>query len=152
MTRTNSFLPTTKAPLLILLLSAISKVATAQTAPTQIQPNDITILMADRAKLSGAAEYKELDPGKPFKRFWVESGNTPDDAIEWNVATPKAGDYEVTLLIEGTTNDEIEITSHNNALVCALPHDGWDKVPVPGHLSIPEGNSVISVSLRKAPT
>jgi hypothetical protein len=153
MTRKNSLLQSVTAHLLILLLSAVGATATAQTAqPTrvQIQPNDITVLMGDRAKLSGGPEYKELDPGKPFKRFWVESGDAPDAAIEWNIAAPNAGEFEVTLLIEGASGDEIEITSDNNALVGELPHDGWDKVTVRGRLSVPKGDSAITVRFRNA--
>jgi len=121
-----------------------------QLEPVLVQPEGITVLMADRSKLSGGAKYNKLDPGKPFKRFWIDNWKSPDASIKWNITAPKTGEYEVAMLVEGAPGVEVEITGPDNTLTCELVRSGWDKVIVPGQLSLPQGVGVITVRLLGA--
>ena len=87
----------------------IENKAVQQKVSELIQPEDITVLMADRSILSGGPKYNELDPGKPFKRFWVDNWKSPDASIEWKIIAPKAGEYKVAILIESEPGVDVEI-------------------------------------------
>ena len=98
-----------------------------------VQPADITVLMADRAKLTGSLKYNELDTGKPFKRFWVDNWISPDASMEWDIKSAKAGEYETVLLVEGALGTKIEIRGPGNTLICELVSSGWNKIFVPAN-------------------
>ncbi|TSA33823.1 MAG: hypothetical protein D4R64_13475 [Porphyromonadaceae bacterium] len=110
----------------------------------QIKPNDVTILMSDRAKLTGNLKVFNIDPTN-LKRFWVQNWKNPDDSFEWTLNAPADGLYTADMLIEGAPGNKIEIAGPVNSLICTLQVTGWDKIAVPGELSLRKGTNKISV-------
>lgn len=110
----------------------------------QMLPNDLTILMSDRAKIIGNPQIFKADQYY-LKRFWVENWKSTKDSFEWIVDAPENGQYEATFLIAGEFGNRIEIASKENKLICALERNGWDKIAAPGKLILTKGINVITV-------
>ena len=118
--------------------------------PVQIQSNDLTILMSDRAKIYGGMKYYAHDGNKSHKRFWVENWTNTDESFEWAVVAPQDGRYRVDLLIAGAPGVKIEIAGPNNKLICALQENGWDKLAAPGELELRKGTNRVTVKALQA--
>ena len=93
--------------------------------------NDITVLMADRARLTGGIKDFDAEPNSP-KRFWMENWTKPEDAFQWTVEAGKQSSCKIDLLISGLQGKQIEIAGPVNKLTCTLERKGWDKLEVPG--------------------
>lgn len=124
--------------------NAQDKTPQKQEIVVPILPNDITILMPDRAKITGNTKIFSTDRYN-LKRFWVGNWKSAADSFEWTVDVTKDGQYEATFLIAGDPGNTIEITSPANRLTCTLEHKGWDKITTPGKLSLLKGTNVITV-------
>ena len=115
----------------------------------QIKPNDVTILMSDRAKFNGGLKVYSADSYN-YKRFWVENWKSPDDSFEWTVEAPLDGKYKASILIAGNPGVKVELAGPINKLGCTLQEKGWDKVTVPGELELRKGVNTIRISVFEA--
>ncbi|NQT51448.1 alpha-L-fucosidase [bacterium] len=115
-------------------------------AETMLDPKDIHVLMADRAKRNGTLNVCVW--GKPEGRAWVGNWQRPEDSFQWTVEAPAAAAYEVSVLAQGTAGAEAEIVGETGRLLFHLPK-GWDKLALPQPLLLPEGRSTITLRLLK---
>jgi hypothetical protein len=135
---------------LFLSISALSLAAQEEYPPIRLQPDDVNVLMSDRAKINGGMKYYAHDGNQSHKRFWVQNWTKPEESFEWTVAAPHDGSYHGDMLIAGPAGLKVEIAGPKNKLIYALQENGWDKVAVPGALELPKGTSRIFVRALEA--
>ena len=111
-----------------------------------LESSQVNVLMADRAKRTGMLNFTVW--GKPEGRAWVDKWQQPEDSFQWLVDAPEAGQYEVSVLAEGSAQAEAEITSDGGKLTFRLAK-GWDKLTLPEPLPVPKGRSTITLRLLK---
>jgi hypothetical protein len=87
--------------------------------------------------------------GKPEGRAWVENWKRTDNSFQWLVEAPEAGQYEVSVLAEGSARAEAEIVGEGGRITFRLPQ-GWDKLILPEPLPVPKGRSTITLRLLKS--
>jgi len=113
--------------------------------PLPVDPNQINALKANMAARS--ASLTESAP----KGFWIQNWNDAQQTFAWKVQAPTAGDYSVDMLVSGAPGSQIEIAGPRNTIKVTIPagndHWGnnWNKISVPGWLSLPRGTSAITV-------
>jgi hypothetical protein len=110
----------------------------------RVKSNDVTVLMSDRAKLTGNMKILNFDHYN-LKRFWVDNWKNADDSFEWTVEANHKGQFEVALLIEGIPGVSVEVSGPNNKLHIKLQRKGWDKIEVPETLALSKGKNLITV-------
>jgi len=110
----------------------------------QIKPDRPTILMADAAVLRGNLEAVPADHGA--KRFDVKQWSSAEDSFTWRVNAPEAGEYHVTLLINGF-DAEIELISGNHNLT-SLINTKWNRIDL-GILPLKSGTNELSLKAVK---
>jgi acetyl esterase/lipase len=110
-----------------------------------LNPGDLNFLKAPLAEYT--ASLRESSP----RGFWVQGWNKPEQFFRWSLTSPSAGNYVVEVLISGEPGSSIEIIGPLNRLILTLPagndHWGnnWNRLRVPGTLSLPGGTSSITV-------
>jgi len=113
--------------------------------PVALDPAGINVLKAPLAEYSDS-----LQESRP-KGFWVQNWTMPEQFFRWTVNAPKAGRYAVEALISGEPGTVVEIAGPRGKLSLTIPpgndHWGnnWNRLPVPGWLSLPAGSSVVTV-------
>ena len=116
-----------------------------QKLPVVLNPGDLNFLKAPLAEYT--ASLRESSP----RGFWVQGWNTTEQFFRWTVTAPAAGSYVVDALISGEPGSTVEIIGPLNRLALTLPagndHWGnnWNRLRVPGALSLPGGTSSITV-------
>ncbi|HMI03283.1 MAG TPA: hypothetical protein VK541_12410, partial [Pedobacter sp.] len=122
-----------------------SQYSVEQKQPIVLNPSDLNFLKAPLAEYTNS--LKESNP----RGFWVQGWNSLDQSFRWTVTAPKAGSYVFDVLISGEPGTTIEIISSLNRLTLILPPgndlggNNWNRLRVPGTLSLPEGVSSIEV-------
>jgi len=110
-----------------------------------LNPGDLNFLKAP------LAEYTASLRESSARGMWVQGWNTPEQFFRWTMTVPAAGSYVVDALVSGEPGSTIEIIGPLNRLELTLPagndHWGnnWNRLRVPGALSLPEGASAITV-------
>jgi hypothetical protein len=67
------------------------------------------------------------------------------------VQAPQAGDYSVEVLVSGAPGSRIEIAGPRDTISVTIPEgndhwgNNWNKIPVPGWLTLPQGISAVTV-------
>jgi hypothetical protein len=113
--------------------------------PLQLNPNTVNVLKANVAARS--ASLAESAP----KGFWIQSWNDSQQAFAWKVQVPQADEYSVDVLVSGTPGSQIEIAGPQDTVNVTIPQgndhwgNNWNKIAVPGWLTLPQGTSTISV-------
>ena len=113
--------------------------------PLQLDPGTVNVLKANVAARS--ASLAESAP----KGFWIQSWNDPQQTFAWTVQVPQAGEYSVDVLVSGAPGVQIEITSPLGGISVTIPNgndhwgNNWNKIPVPGWLTLPQGTSTVTV-------
>jgi hypothetical protein len=118
-------------------------VPSAESQSVVLNPNDVNVLMADRAQRTGGHNFLG---GKPEKRVWIEQWQKPEQSFVWVVDAPAAGKYEISVLAEGQAQAEAEIVGDAGRVTFRLPK-GWDKLTLPQAITIPKERSTITVRL-----
>jgi len=129
----------------IVWYSGVLAVPSAEAA-TMLDPKDINVLMADRAKRDGTLDVTVW--GKPEGRAWVQNWRRPEDFFQWVVDSPDEAPYEVSVLAHGTAGAQAEIAGEMSRLTFRLPK-GWDKLALPEPFLLPKGRSTVTVRLLK---
>jgi len=114
--------------------------------PVRLNSSGITVLMADRSQRSDS--LKEFRLGS-IKRFWIENWSRPEEYFQWTVESPEAGPYDISLLIAGGPQIEVEIAGPQISSAALLSRHGWDKVNASTALILPKGLSKITARLRR---
>jgi len=110
-----------------------------------LNPGDLNFLKAP------LAEYTASLRESSARGMWVQGWNTPEQFFRWTMTAPAAGSYVVDALVSGEPGATIEIIGPLNRLELTLPpgndHWGnnWNRLRVPGALSLPAGESIITV-------
>jgi hypothetical protein len=113
--------------------------------PLQLNPNTVNVLKANVAARS--ASLAESAP----KGFWIQSWNDSQQAFAWKVQVPQADEYSVDVLVSGTPGSQIEIAGPQDTVNVTIPQgndhwgNNWNKIAVPGWLTLPQGTSTITV-------
>ncbi len=114
--------------------------------PVVIDPAGITVLKAPLAEYSDS-----LKPSAP-PGFWIQNWTGPEQFFRWTVSAPKSGRYDVEILVSGEPGTVVEIAGPRNRLHVTIPKgndiwgNNWNRLPVSGRLTLPEGRSIITVS------
>jgi hypothetical protein len=114
--------------------------------PVVIDPAGISVLKAPLAEYSDSLKAS-VPPG-----MWIQNWTAPEQFFRWTVSAAKAGQYAVELLVSGEPGTAVEVAGPRNRLDATIPDgndvwgNNWNRVPVSGRLSLPEGRSVITVS------
>jgi hypothetical protein len=133
------------AALLISLHSAGQAIAPRGASSLQFDPDTVNVLKANVAARS--ASLAESAP----KGFWIQSWNDPQQTFAWTVQLPQTGEYSVSVLVSGAPGGQIEIASRLGAITLTIPDgndhwgNNWNKIPVPGWLTLPQGTSTVTV-------
>jgi Alpha-L-fucosidase len=133
------------AVLLIGLHSAGQAIAPRGASSLQFDPDTVNVLKANVAARS--ASLAESAP----KGFWIQSWNDPQQTFAWTVQLPQTGEYSVSVLVSGAPGGQIEIASRLGAITLTIPDgndhwgNNWNKIPVPGWLTLPQGTSTVTV-------
>jgi hypothetical protein len=130
-----------------------------------VVPSESNVLMAADAGLKGALKVQWPDQAA---RFWVWNWTSNDDVFTWKVRVPAAGKYAVTLLAQNCGQVlvdckltspppvKVELTSKLGSLNYTIEFrkaaagNSWMRDVVPGTLSLPAGESEITLR-AKAP-
>jgi len=110
-----------------------------------LQPNAVNALKANLAQRS--ASTAESTP----KGFWIQNWNNAQQKFTWMIQVPRADEYSVDVLISGAPGSQIEIVGPSNTIRVIIPEgndhwgNNWNKISVPGWLSLPPGTSTIMV-------
>ena len=113
--------------------------------PLPLDPNTVNVLKANVAARS--ASTAESAP----KGMWIQSWNDPQQTFAWKVQVPKADKYSVDVLVSGALGSRIEIAGPRNTINVTIPEgndhwgNNWNKIPVPGWLTLPQGTSIVTV-------
>jgi hypothetical protein len=113
--------------------------------PLQLNPHTVNVLKANVAARS--ASLAESAP----KGFWIQSWNDSQQAFAWKVQVPQADEYSVDVLVSGTPGSQIEIAGPQDTVNVTIPQgndhwgNNWNKIAVPGWLTLPQGTSTITV-------
>ena len=113
--------------------------------PLQLDPDTVNVLKANVAARS--ASLAESSP----KGFWIQSWNDPQQTFAWKVHVPQTGEYAVDVLVSGAPGGKIEIASPKGGINVTIPEgndhwgNNWNKIPVPGWLTLPQGTSTVTV-------
>lgn len=132
--------------ILILTIACHAGVVNGQKPPevVTVKSGDITVLMADRARMNGQMKIFNPEPAN-VKRFWVENWTKPEESFQWTVNARTNGLFKACLLIYGQPGVRIEIAGPSGKLTCTLQENGWDKLDVPGELKLGKGLNIIAV-------
>jgi Alpha-L-fucosidase len=140
-----------------LLIGLHSRVATQQSTvgsqtitqrradPLLLDPKTVNVLKANLA--SRSASTMDSTP----KGFWIQSWNDPQQTFAWTVQVSQADEYSVDVLVSGAPGSQIEIAGPRNTISVTIPEsndhwgNNWNKIPVSGWLSLPQGTSTITV-------
>ena len=110
-----------------------------------LNPGDLNFLKAPLAEYT--ASLRESAAGG----MWVQGWNKPEQFFRWNITAPKAGKYVFDVLISGEPGTTVEIISSLNRITLTLQPgndlggNNWNRLRVPGTLSLPKGASTITV-------
>lgn len=140
-----------------LLIGLQSRAATLQSAagfqpipqsgatPLRLNPDTVNALKANVSARS--ASTAESDPSG----FWIQAWNDARQSFAWRVQSPRAEAYSVEVLVSGAPGSRIQISGPLNDISVAIPEgndhwgNNWNRISVPGWLSLPQGDSVITV-------
>lgn len=113
--------------------------------PLPLDPNTVNALKANMAARN--ASTAESAP----KGMWIQNWNDPQQTFAWRVQVPRADDYSVDVLVSGAPGSKIEVAGPRNKISVIIPEgndhwgNNWNKIPVPGWLSLPQGTSAVTV-------
>ena len=120
-------------------------IAESGAIPLRLDPNAVNALKANVAARS--ASTVESEP----KGMWIQSWNNPQQIFAWKVQALQADDYSVDVLVSGAPGSRVEIAGPRNTISVTIPEgndhwgNNWNKIPVPGWLTLPQGTSTITV-------
>ena len=113
--------------------------------PLQLSINTVNILKANVAARSATLTESEA------KGFWIQSWNDPQETFAWKVQVANSGEYSLDVLVSGAPGSRIEIAGPQDRISVTIPEgndhwgNNWNKIRVPGRLSLPQGASTITV-------
>ena len=113
--------------------------------PLPLSPN-----MVNALKANVAARGASLAESAP-KGMWIQSWNDQQQEFAWRIQVPQAEDYSVDVLVSGAPGSQIDIAGPRNTITVTIPEgndhwgNNWNKIPVPGWLTLPQGTSTVTV-------
>jgi hypothetical protein len=125
--------------------AGLQSIAQSGANPLELDPDTVNVLKANVAARS--ASLAESVP----KGFWIQSWNDPLQTFAWKVQVPQAGEYSVAVLVSGAQGGQIEISSQHSRISATIPQgndhwgNNWNKILVPGWLTLPQGTSTVTV-------
>lgn len=116
-----------------------------------LDPAVINRLIPFRGELNKGV--RQLYPEEPYKAFWAEKWNDPDQSISWKVNTGEE-DYSIGLLVNVTHLEEGEetelvVSNGTDSAVCRIGTTGWQRCWLPRPLRFEKGTSVLSIKIHK---
>ena len=98
----------------------------------ELNPSEINRLIPFRGELNNGV--RQLYPEEPYKAFWAENWNTPEQSIVWKVNTG-GEEYQAAMLVSVNhleKGEEAVLTLSNgtDSVVCRIGTTGWQSVAV----------------------
>ncbi len=116
--------------------------------PIVLNPEKINILLAVESACSASIGRMPAQGGLQAMRFWLKDWTHPDERVTWKVNVPRAGRYELTLIVKSAqTGAVIRASGPKNAITYDTHSTGWEREKAAGELELPEGESVITLKL-----
>lgn len=117
----------------------------------QLDPNHINRLMPFHGELRKGV--RQFYPDEPYKMFWAENWNSPEQSICWKVNTGEEV-YQIAMLVsvnhlEKGEEAELVLSNGTDSVVCCTGITGWQRCPFPRPLHFAKGSSELSLKIRK---
>jgi hypothetical protein len=114
--------------------------------PVVVNPKTINQLMApDAMQTPGIGQFGPQSKLNA-KRFWLRRF-TAGSKLAWNVSTPKAGAYDVALLISCKAGTNIRVSGPKNSISFSPVENGWQRSQSANLLQLPAGLCTISLQV-----
>lgn len=123
-----------------------------------VDPNALTLdtdiinrLIPFRGELSNGVT--QLYPEEPYKTFWAENWNSPEQSVSWKVNTG-GEEYLAEMLLSVNnleTGEETELLLSNgtDSVACRIGTAGWQRCRFSRPLHFKKGTSALSVKISK---
>ena len=73
----------------------------------------------------------------------------PEESFQWTVESPEARRYDVSVLIAGGPQIDVEIAGPQSSSTALLSRYGWDKVNASSDVLLPKGLSKFTARLHR---
>ena len=112
----------------------------------ELNPSEINRLIPFRGELNNSV--RQLYPEEPYKAFWAENWNTPEQSIVWKVNTG-GEEYQAAMLVSVNhleKGEEAVLTLSNgtDSVVCRIGTTGWQRCSFSRPLHFNKGTSELS--------
>jgi hypothetical protein len=112
--------------------------------------NDTSYLLGDQSIKGGSGlTVSNYDSSCPYKGSKVTGWSSASQSMSWNINSTMTGSYYVYALVDQQSGITMSVKDGSNTLNYTMPTSGWDKVQM-GEVSIPSGNSSLSLSITSA--
>jgi hypothetical protein len=103
-----------------------------------------TVLIAGEGEILGTAKLIDMGPGK---MGWVQSWSKQSDAITWHIMVERAGDYEISSILESSGERcSIDLLIDMQRQHAACGGEGWNRVRLPGVVHLSAGLHSVGLS------
>lgn len=120
-------------------------------AALNLDTANINRLISFRGELNNGV--KQLYPEEPYKAFWAENWNSPDQSVSWKVNT-NGEDYLAEMIVcannlEEGEETELILSNGTDSICCPINSIGWQRCRFPRPLHFDKGTSVLSLKINK---
>ncbi|MCO8121527.1 alpha-L-fucosidase [Stieleria sp. TO1_6] len=119
-------------------------VTLAEPAVLKLDPDAINILVPNLGQLSA-----ELQPVvRNFMILWCEAKKDGPCHVQWTVAAPAEGQYEVTVSVDGV-GSRLVVSCNDQQQEATVTEKGWHRM-VLGNLSLKAGENIVRLDVNAA--